>query len=328
MGNTSTTNQKQDSCTAVSLSCDHLWSMAQQFAYARLCDKKGNNIALTAMYSSRARRIAATYARFYLETEVGGNPKLKGRYYWMALGAFASKTVACSLEDLRVIGISSISMVHTGLAKGNFWLFMDVACWHWYWSNYPQSFNVCATKRDAEQCVPQVKAVLDKLPWATEALKAVQRFKYNDNIKEGMVLVQKFEQTANQNKRPAIQFEHLMAIANHEQGNVLQPLIYDDSAFSGWVAAQRWRYIKWMTPTLKIVFSHTCDTNQSRLESIAPDNTILENFSSRMKWIEKVAEQFHGLMQGTKQDSDKVYMEQELKTIAGWVGYKDKLDKL
>ncbi|MDR3029204.1 MAG: hypothetical protein LBV35_12210 [Acinetobacter sp.] len=321
MANTSTTNQKQDSCTEVSLSCDHLWSMAQQFAYARLCNKKeGNKIVLSRIYNTRAKRIAATYARFYLETEVGGNPKLKGRYYWMALGAFASKTVACSLNDPRV---AAIQTVFEGLGKGNFWLFMDVACWHWYWSNYPRSFNVCATKRDAEQCVPQVKAVLDKLPWATEALKAVQRFKYNDNIKEGMLKVQEFEQTVSRTERPTIQFEHLMAVANHEQGNVLQPLIYEDKDFAKWVGRQRRPGLKQISPTLRLVFSHACSTDDSRLESVAPDDTILENFKSRMDWIKNAAKQFHDLMQGTKQEIDKVYMEQELKTIASWVNHKD-----
>lgn len=328
MGDTSTTNQNKDSCQQFDFDCDYMWSIAQQFAYARLCDKKGNNIVLTTMYSSRARRIAATYARFYLETEVGGNPKLKGRYYWMALGAFASKTVACSLEDLRVIGISGISQVHSGLAKGNFWLFMDIACWHWYWSNYNRSFNACQPKRNSKSCVTKVKAILDKLPWSADALPKIANFESNPNIEEGMALVQKFEQTVSPTVRPTIQFKHLMAIAKHEQNHVLQPLIYNDPDFSKWINRQRWPIVNWVSPTLNIVFSHTCDTKQSRLESIAPDDTILENFNSRMKWIEKVAEKFHGLMQGTNQKSDIAYMEKELETIAGWVNYKDSRDVL
>ena len=46
----------------------------------------------------RAKTIAGIYARFYLEQEKYGNPKLMGRYYWMGLGAFASKTVAFSFS--------------------------------------------------------------------------------------------------------------------------------------------------------------------------------------------------------------------------------------
>lgn len=47
-----------------------------------------------------------------------------------------------------------------------------------------------------------------------------------------------------------------------------------------------------------------------------------------MKWITNVAGQFHRLMQGTRQNSDIAYMETELRTIAGWVGYKDSRDIL
>ncbi|MFI8146391.1 DUF2515 family protein [Acinetobacter sp. ABJ_C5_2] len=324
MGNISKTNQNQNSCSNVAFDCDHMWSMAQQFAYARLCDKKdGNKLVLSKIYNTRAKRIAATYARFYLEMEVGGNPKFKGRYYWMALGAFASKTVACSLNDPRVAAIKTVT---EGLGKGNFWLFMDVAGWHWYWSNHKSSFDTCKKLRSANKCVPEVKAVLDKMPWATEALPKIKHFETNPNIKKGMDWVDKFEKTTNKDLRPSIQFEHLMAIANHEQGNVLQPLIYDDSDFSKWVERQRWPVVKKFSPTLNVVFSHSCDTNDPRLESIAPDDTVLENLKSRMKWITDAAGVFHGLMQGTTFKSDIAYMEQELRTIASWVNHKDLLE--
>ncbi|XZV62896.1 DUF2515 family protein [Acinetobacter baumannii] len=294
--------------------------MAQQFAYVRLCNKKdGNKIVLSKIYNTRAKRIAATYARFYLETEVGGNPKLKGRYYWMALGAFASKTVACSLADPRV---AVLSTVNEGLGKGNFWLFMDIACWHWYWNNYKSSFNICQLQRGADKCVPEVKAVLSKMQWAKEALPKINNLKSNPNIEEGMRKVEEFE-NATPKSRPVIQWDHLMAIANHEQGNVLQPLIYADKDFSKWVGRQRWPGVKQISPTLKLVFSHACSTDDSRLESVASDDTVLENFASRMKWITSAAEQFHNLMQGTQQQRDITYMENELKTIAGWVDHKD-----
>lgn len=236
MANSSTTNQDQNSCTTVDLDCDHMWSLAQQFVYSRLAQKKGNGkIALIDSYYARAQRIAATYARFYLETEIGGNPMLKGRYYWMALGAFASKTVACSLADPRVL---AIPIVNINLAKGNFWLFMDIAPWHWYWSNHKNSFSKCQKERGANQCVTQVKAVLTDLPWAKESLPKIQNFKSNDNIKKGMEKVKEFEDKP-QTLRPKIQLNNLLAIAKHEQGNVLQPLIYDNSDFSKWIERQR-----------------------------------------------------------------------------------------
>jgi hypothetical protein len=59
-----------------------MWSLAQQFSTKRLCTQTGEHKGkLVRHYAVRARRIAATYARFYLETEEGGNPEFKGRYY-------------------------------------------------------------------------------------------------------------------------------------------------------------------------------------------------------------------------------------------------------
>ena len=83
--------------------CSVLWSMAHQFTYLRLSDSVGDNeYKLIDLFEARAKRIAATYARFYLETEDGGDSNNIGRYYWMGIGAFASKTVACLLNDCRL----------------------------------------------------------------------------------------------------------------------------------------------------------------------------------------------------------------------------------
>lgn len=46
-----------------------------------------NEYEFIGLYAARARRIAATYARFYLETEGGGDTDKLGCYCWMALGA-------------------------------------------------------------------------------------------------------------------------------------------------------------------------------------------------------------------------------------------------
>jgi len=54
------------------------------------------------------------------------------------------------------------------------------------------------------------------------------------------------------------------------------------------------------------------------LVSMAPDDTVLENFKSRMIWIDLAAKKFHGLMQ-----TKKYFMEHQLQTIASWVGHQD-----
>lgn len=56
----------------------------------------------------------------------------------------------------------------------------------------------------------------------------------------------------------------------------------------------------------------------SELISVAPDDTVLENFKSRMRWIDLAAKKFHGLMQ-----TKKYFMEHQLQTIASWVGHQD-----
>ena len=97
------TNTTPQSCVTVKCDCNTMWSLAQQFCYLRLSTPTDDfKSVLITDYAVRARRIAATYARFYLEQEQGGDIKKKGRFYWMALGAFASKTVACALDAWQV----------------------------------------------------------------------------------------------------------------------------------------------------------------------------------------------------------------------------------
>lgn len=68
-----TTNQRPNSCVVVQCDCNTMWSLAQEFSYLRLSTIRGDFKAkLVEDYVVRARRIAATYARFYLETEDGG----------------------------------------------------------------------------------------------------------------------------------------------------------------------------------------------------------------------------------------------------------------
>jgi len=143
---TNGTNDEHDKTQDVIASCDLLWSVAQEFCYKRLSDGKNNNeYELIGLYEARAKRIAATYARFYLETEQGGDSGKRGRYYWMALGAFASKTVACLLDKWQLhasyfagyVSPMSSEEIANGLGKGNLWLFMDIAAPHWFYNHYP-----------------------------------------------------------------------------------------------------------------------------------------------------------------------------------------------
>jgi hypothetical protein len=317
-----TTNTTANSCVDVQCDCNALWSMAQQFSYLRLSDKTAPfRATLLTDYGVRARRIAATYARYYLEQEDGSDPAKKGRFYWMALGAFASKTVACTLEAWQVkLQAATISKTtKEGLGKGNFWLFCDISGWHWYYCKFPASFDTCIGSRNAQNFVPAVKSQVAKLPWSQEALPKIKQFAVSPYIRSGFAKVKEFEAQDQINLRRQIQFDNLMEIANHEQGVILQPLIYDDPKFAYWIQKQRSVWINWASPGLELVFSNACSSSDGDFKSVAPDDTVLEDFTSRMKWITKAANMFHGLM-----IKKRSHMERELAAIAGWVDLADR----
>ncbi len=91
----SKTNISEHSCKDAHCDCLTFWEIYQQEAIKRLSNlQRANNYKLEPGYEARARRIASVYAKIFLEIELGGNKNLLGRYYWMGLGAFASKTVA------------------------------------------------------------------------------------------------------------------------------------------------------------------------------------------------------------------------------------------
>jgi hypothetical protein len=326
-------NDEHNKVVDVECSCDFLWSLAHVFCYFRLSKKRSeNDYEIIGFFEARAKRIAATYARFYLETEEGGDPSKKGRYYWMALGAFASKTVYNLLDTWQVENSYLFGYVTpfdqedvaNGLAKGNFWLFVDVAAWHWFYSNHPEDFRegmACELKRSATDLEPEIKQATYQMRWAEESLPKIRHFKPSEHIIKGFDKIIEFESAPEEDKRD-IQFASLVAIAYHEQGAVLQPLIYDDPDFSYWTEFERNEYVKFIAPTYQLVFSHKegieNESERDELTSVAPDDLIVENFESRMGWILEAGGKFHKLMH-TRKD----YMENELKIIAGWVNEKD-----
>ena len=317
---TALTNIKPNSCVDVKCDCETMWSLVQQDCYLRMTQSTGDfKSDVVENYAARARRISGTYARFYLEQEKGCEPKYKGRFYWMALGAFASKTVACLLETWQIKSQALVTEnTKEGLGKGNFWLFCDIAGWHWYYAKYNDHFDQCLDSRDTTTMVKAVQAQTKAMPWSTAALPKIKNLKVSKEIKLGFAKVKAFE-GASEKGQPAIQMAHLLAIADHEQGVILQPLIYDDPDFSKWVARQRWPGFKQISPGLELIFNSACEINDPKLKSVAPDGTKLENFESRMSWIGQAAVQFHNLMQ-----EQKNYMESEITKMAGWYNMADK----
>lgn len=111
----------------------------------------------------------------------------------------------------------------------------------------------------------------------------------------------------------------MLDIADHEQGVILQPLIYEDPDFVYWIRFQRSSLVNWATPELELVFSHACEIGNDDHKSKAPRTTELEDLRSRMAWIGSAASQFHTLMR-----TQRPYMENQLKTMAAWVAQADR----
>ncbi len=326
-------NDSPNKTHQITTNCDLLWSFAQSFSYLRLSDKNNDQYELIGLYAARARRISATYARFYLETEDGGDTTKLGRYYWMALGAFASKTVSCLLDKLQLnasyflgkatFGAIDAHNIANGLGQGNLWLFGDIAPAHWFYSHHPSNFfngMDCIHKRDANTLLEPVKSHVNTLPWSAKSLGKIKHFQPSPDLIEGFEYIVQIEKMAPSIERAEKQFLHLIAIANHEQGAVLQPLIYEDPDFNKWTARERHWLIHWAAPKYELVFTHQCTTDDPELKSEAPEDLIVEDFDSRMDWITDAAKMFHDLMQ-----TKTPHMMAELGTMAGWVNSPDAL---
>lgn len=194
----SKTNKRENSCTPVTCGCPLWFELHQQTAIKLLSNHtKNNEYKLEPGYEARAKRIAAIYAHLFLETLVlddkahpnqpikFGNTNLRGRFYWMGLGAFASKTMAMVFGAIRtqlgypkwVSFITDTSTeILTGekprvlesiniLAKGNLWLAMDIIPWHLAWAQDKEGFKKCMNSRDFKE-FKKLKPAIDSLPWS------------------------------------------------------------------------------------------------------------------------------------------------------------------
>lgn len=316
---------KNDPPRQVKVTCDHLWSFAQVQAIKRLSTYRKEyrlfgetKWMLEADFSVRAARIAGTYASFYLEKEDGGNEKLKGRFYWMGLAAFASKQVMCGLDFTKLatvampIGKPVVDIGKNGLGKGNFWLFQDIFCWHWFYSKYPNKFEECSSERNSEAFDEKVKSALKRLPWAEESLAVIDNLKIKKDVLDAFSKIKQVEAMVAGVDRQKLQYKSLIATASHEQLNILQPLIYEDPAFRAILDVQKKAEGIPFVPLRSAAFSTACDVKQPELREQMHEGDLY-NAQDRMEFIQKIADKYHGLM------IDKiVYMEGMIAEISRW----------
>ena len=316
---------KNDPPRQVEVTCDHLWSLAQVQAIKRLSTYRKEYYLfgetkwmLECDFSTRAARIAGIYASFYLEKEDGGNEKLKGRFYWMGLAAFASKQVMCALDFTSVasaampIGEPVINIGKNSLGKGNLWLFQDIFCWHWFYSKYPNKFEECSGERNSEAFAGKVNSALKELPWAEDSLAIINNFKVKKEVVEAFLMIKQTEGRAPDGERQEFQFNSLMAMAKHEQLNILQPLIYESIAFQAILYAQKKSEGLPFVPLRSVAFSTACDVKEPELREQMKEGDLYDA-QDRMEFIERVAVKYHGLMK-----NKKIYMERVIAEISLW----------
>lgn len=318
------TNTTSGSVQEITLSCAELWSIGQQEAIRRLSTQRTCLFTriprrhLVSDFSARAARIAATYARFYLEAEQGCNPDYKGRFYWMGLAAFASKQVKCALDFIPdslwfPLAKAATHVSKDSLGKGNFWLFQDIFVWHWFYTQYPEQFDECAPQRDTSQLVEIVKRNTNSLPWAEKALKTLSDLKLTDDIKEAFQETRNFQKASNFSLKRESQLSSLMHIANHEQINILQPLIYESWLFNRSLDTQAAMEILPLVPKRVAAFTTACDTDDGRFRVQMKKDDNLYDTADRMDFITTIADKYHQLMH-----SDLEYMESTIRKISSW----------
>ena len=295
-------------------------------------------------YAMRAERIAGGYARLYLEsapraglrparppwgsrklgaalrflvTDQHGAPTRRGRFYWAGLAAFASKQVAFTIRNwaLPFFGPATLS----ALGKGNLWLYNDALPWHYAWTVCPESVEMCAAERNAQDFEPVVLSNLGKQEWAGEAVPNIP-WNFDENsatlgapigqlrlaplMREAIDGWKAFEAETSDKGKAALAMQHLWAMARHEQGEVLQGLIYGNPKVQKELERARKMGMPMnskgtpLTFRMQLSFSASEFVEDPEWRSDAPPGIRLFDYRERMEWISDTADQYHKLMCG------------------------------
>ena len=345
----SKTNSNVGSCRPAQCNCIQFLQIYQQEAMKRVSNiESSNNYKLEPGYEARARRIASVYAKIFLETEIGGDPTLLGRYYWMGLGAFASKTVAMVFSAFRskiayLTGMLNSDDALDAFAKGNLWLFMDISVWHYLWSASPTSFKKCKGQRNTQNFVDLLTSI-NNMPWSS-CLSDISYLRVTSEINSAFGLLPSIESKFKSEPTLQLKFnaaqadllKHILYVAVQEQRNILQKIAWEDASLQANVKDQRGWFLSKVSidQTLALSSDYDVSTLKTRRRgtgrgglvggdakslpedpwSTPPKGTILENYDSRMVWINKVAEKYHTLMLDT---DGRNFLISELRVIANW----------
>jgi hypothetical protein len=371
--------------TVTDLKCDWpaFWTHAQQYAlsqivtHAPVCQDKpdyrngspgiANDSAnkstprFVSNFAVRARRIAGAYAAVFLEDFPYGKKELVGRFYWLGLGAFAAKQVAVTLEA-PLLRMTKAMPTYTLLGQGNLWLFNDILPWFYGYAVDPASFKESAQKRNSNDFLEPVrknfrlqldyKDVIAKTPMQRDRNTGevingkLGYLQATPLVTEGFDYVKQWEDAGEHSRfRPKLAMQHLFNIAYHEQGEVLQGLIYDRIVFDLGLDFQRVlqskkfddnrvvasalglgaitayelaKLLRAQIPPLELVLTSRDKTTDPDHKSAPEGDITMQNYIQRMNWIGKAANKYDLLMTSHKDE-----MHSYLREIAGFRNIPD-----
>ena len=326
------TSKEANTCVTCIVTCEDQWSIMQMKALEKMAEEVEGEIGLIFVENAirRAKRAAGNYAQLFLDDE--GTDKA-GRFYWPGLAAFAAKQVADGLriadgfidgESRSVFGAGrfAAAVTYYYLAKGNLWLFLEVAPWHLFYRQYgAKSFNHCSERRDFKTYDAPVKAMIEPLPWATgpnenlikklrkrallgnfdhpisspplkdgAALAEINDCRMTKHLRKAFQHIQAYENTDDLKKKQERAYKAAWASLQHEQELHLQRMVYDHLEFQSALAKNDWARgipgLGWLLgatdPTL-FFHSEPAVDDEIYERDVAPYGITLEEITARME---------------------------------------------
>ena len=284
------------------LGCASVWLRCQKEAERWVSDCDGNLLADHALLN---RRINAAYAYLYLADR---------RFQWAGLAAFASKQVGCGLlhavETVKVAGARirakpgedsgdflARNMFDLGvavgsefmekeLALGNLTLFLDI---------YPlHRFYMLRGVDGLRNCLRERKNIKDLVFWPEEAKKRLDFGQFFDEIVTGFRQIDQGEI-----------HRSVATLANHEQLNILQKVIYDNPVSRKALDANQFAWVTKL-PTgdyaeIQLTLSAQCSAKPGWTQWFSRSMDVhLWNADDRMKFVFRAAEEFDRLLKGSQ----------------------------
>lgn len=189
-----------------------------------------------------------------------------------------------------------------------------------YWSKFKQAYYIMESEH-----VELGRMAIDAP--ALGALVKLRSFTFTKAVSRTYLHLINEYLEENDADRPGFQRNELVEIAEQEQVNVLQPLIYNDVLLKQTldISHRTSRLTNgWLSPKFKVVYSAGSHSQGAEFETVfdAPDGVVerfsgvtksLPNQQDRMAFVAEIAKDFNYLM-----ENKRPYMDGELRKISNW----------